>query len=154
MQFLADEITEFTKAVWSSVLESELTSVANVSDPADSGATMTAWVHISGPWNGALVLYCGLDSAQAAAGFMLQMEPGEAGKEDVADVLGELANMIGGNLKALLPEPATLGLPNVVEGKEYSMHLPGSREVTRLGFEWRGAPIVVVLVQRDGQAES
>jgi hypothetical protein len=33
----------------------------------------------------------------------------------VRDVAGEVANMIGGNLKALLPEPCRLSLPKVTK---------------------------------------
>ena len=33
--------------------------------------------------------------------------------EDVADALGELANVVGGNVKAVLPGPSVLGLPEV-----------------------------------------
>ena len=36
--------------------------------------------------------------------------------DDMADAMGELANILGGNLKALLPEGSTLTLPSVVEG--------------------------------------
>ena len=34
-------------------------------------------------------------------------------EEDVADALGELANVVGGNVKAVLPGPSVLGLPEV-----------------------------------------
>ena len=33
--------------------------------------------------------------------------------EDVDDALGELANVVGGNVKAVLPGPSVLGLPEV-----------------------------------------
>ena len=33
--------------------------------------------------------------------------------EDVEDGLGELANVVGGNVKAVLPGPSVLGLPEV-----------------------------------------
>jgi CheY-specific phosphatase CheX len=36
--------------------------------------------------------------------------------DDVDDAMGELANVLGGNLKALLPEGSSLTLPSVAEG--------------------------------------
>ena len=33
--------------------------------------------------------------------------------EDIDDALGELANVVGGNVKAVLPGPSALGLPEV-----------------------------------------
>jgi chemotaxis protein CheX len=38
---------------------------------------------------------------------------------DVSDAIGELANVLGGNLKALLPEGSTLSLPTVRLGVAY-----------------------------------
>ncbi|MAG32138.1 MAG: hypothetical protein CL908_14745 [Deltaproteobacteria bacterium] len=149
MQFLSDEITEFTKSVWESVLDSAISPVAEVPDPTSAGANLMSWVQISGEWHGALVIHLGGDAALAAAGAMLEMQPDEIAPDELADVAGELANMIGGNVKALLPQPASLGLPNVVEGKEFSMHLPGSHEITRIGFEWSGSAVVVALMQAD-----
>ncbi|MCU0705946.1 MAG: chemotaxis protein CheX, partial [Fimbriiglobus sp.] len=35
---------------------------------------------------------------------------------ELADALGELANMVGGNLKALLPDGCRLSLPSVEPG--------------------------------------
>ena len=147
MQFLVEEVIEFTTAVWGSVLDPGITHLPEVPDPDAAGPTLTSWVQISGGWTGAVVLSLGVDVARIAAGLMLDAEPGDVAEDDLIDVVGELANMIGGNVKALVPEPSQLGLPNVVEGKSYSMHLPGSQEVSRVGFEWRGAPVVVLIMQ-------
>jgi len=65
--------------------------------------------------------------------------PDELEAEDVDDALGELANVVGGNVKAALPGPSTLGLPQVGEA-------PGVRnpeDVCRLEVLWRGQPLVV-----------
>ena len=41
--------------------------------------------------------------------------------EDVVDAFGEIANVVGGNVKAVLPGPSVLGLPEesgvLVEGR-------------------------------------
>ncbi|HEY1134133.1 MAG TPA: chemotaxis protein CheX [Nocardioides sp.] len=57
---------------------------------------------------------------EAAAGrvavLMLGLD-GIPAPEDVADAVGELVNMIGGNVKSLLPEPSVLSLPVVTAGR-------------------------------------
>ena len=45
--------------------------------------------------------------------------------EDVEDAIGEIANMIGGNVKSMLSEKGRdidLSLPSTVSGKEYGFH--------------------------------
>jgi len=41
--------------------------------------------------------------------------------EDVRDALGELANMLAGNLKSVLPSGVVLSMPSVIEGSDYSL---------------------------------
>jgi hypothetical protein len=60
---------------------------------------LTSAVHISGVWNRALLLECDRRQACQFAGRFLSMDPPEAVTDDVRDVLGELANMIGGKRK-------------------------------------------------------
>jgi chemotaxis protein CheX len=52
--------------------------------------------------------------ARRLAREILQIEAASTDDAGVRDVAGEVANMIGGNLKALLPEPCRLSLPRVV----------------------------------------
>ena len=59
--------------------------------------------------------------------------------EDVADAFGEIANVVGGNVKAALPGPSTLGLPQV--GAAPAVRNP--EDVCRLEVLWRGQPLVV-----------
>ena len=58
----------------------------------------------------------------------------------IEDAFGEVANVVGGNIKSLLPTQGTLGLPQVAD------HVPdvaGSTPVHELRLAWRGRPIVV-----------
>ena len=48
--------------------------------------------------------------------------------------MGELANMIGGNLKSVLPKGVTLSLPCVMEGKNYSFHVCKVNESFKIAF--------------------
>ena len=70
--------------------------------------------------------------ATAVTDAMLGLDPGDGPRpaEDVADAVGELVNMIGGNVKSLMPGPSTLSLPLVRAGRR-------SRRPSRRG---RGLP--------------
>ena len=66
---------------------------------------------------------------------------------DVRDSIGELANMIAGNLKAILPSEAMLSMPSVVEGKDFALSVIGGNTSSRLTFASPHGPIAVTLVQ-------
>jgi CheY-specific phosphatase CheX len=54
--------------------------------------------------------------------------------DDVRDALGELANMLAGNLKSVLPGGAVLSMPSVIEGSDYSLQICGHLSIERVPF--------------------
>jgi chemotaxis protein CheX len=61
--------------------------------------------------------------------------------EDVDDALGELANVVGGNVKAVLPGPSVLGLPEVGTAPE-----PGlPADICRVDLLWRGQSLTITV---------
>ena len=85
-------------------------------------------VQISGAWNGAVLLRCSGALASLASARMFGLDDGEASPEQVHDALGELANILGGCVKTLLPEPCFLSLPSITGGED---HRPHERHVRR-----------------------
>jgi chemotaxis protein CheX len=65
----------------------------------------------------------------------------------VEDVVAELANMVGGNLKALIPAANKLSLPMITTGNDLS-DLVGATKVHDLGFLVDGEPMRVVVAGR------
>jgi chemotaxis protein CheX len=53
----------------------------------------------------------------------------------VRDVLGELTNMIGGNLKCVLTRGIKLSMPAVVDGSDYALRICGAEIRQRLAFQ-------------------
>jgi len=75
---------------------------------------------------------------------MLGLEgPDEAGPADVADAVGELVNMVGGNIKSLMPGPSVLSLPAVAAGR--AAHPSGATEIARFDGVWAGEPVRVAV---------
>ena len=65
-------------------------------------------------------------AAGAATSAMLMMPVQDITETDARDVVAELANMIGGNLKSVLPGPLFLSLPTVVAGRDLGLQVPGA----------------------------
>ena len=133
MTFNHEEIFDLAEIVWSTVLALPIM-------PDNSGSvtrrprSTAACIQITGAWNGAVVLDCPAKVARHAAAVMFQTQPPQVSMADIQDAIAELANIIGGHIKSLLPKPCQLSLPTVIEGGDYSTRIPGSRLVSRVGF--------------------
>jgi chemotaxis protein CheX len=68
--------------------------------------------------------------------------------DDVRDTMGELANMLGGNLKSVLPRGVVLSMPSVVEGSDYSLRVCGGHAVVeRVAYRSPAGVFWVTLVE-------
>ena len=128
------DIIAITQEVWSSFLSLDLVPVDVDSAPL-AGPRLTGIVSISGGWQGSVVLECALAHAVAAAEAMFAADPGSLSGDEVSDALGELTNMVGGNVKSLLPAPSALSIPSVAEGESYTVRVPGAVLVDRVALQ-------------------
>jgi hypothetical protein len=101
---------------------------------------VSSWVDVVGPWTGSVVLTTGRHTAAELTRTLLgEHAPELLEHEDVADAFGEIANVVGGNVKAALPGPSALGLPEVGEGPA----VRNPQDVVRVDVLWRGQPIAI-----------
>jgi chemotaxis protein CheX len=147
MRLSEESIFRIADNVWTMILALELQR-GPLPDPSRAAErTVSASVQISGAWEGVVHLQCAATLAAQAAATMFGIGPAEVRADQIQDALGELANMVGGNIKALLPEPSRLSLPTVVDGVGYTVRVPGRvREVVRVPLACRGDPLVVVVL--------
>jgi chemotaxis protein CheX len=156
MESFDNALFETVRNIWTVILGLE------VQDDVESDAalarlnavpTLTASVQLTGAWDGSVLLYCTAGLARRAAAVMFGMEPTEMSDEEIGDALGELANMTGGNVKALLPQPCDLSLPAVVEGIDYRFVVPGSRVLSNILLSCEGEPFLVTLLEKAENGE-
>ena len=138
-----DEVQAIAQEVFAAMIDGEPESLVPWPDAGTGADAMVAWVDVHGPWLGRASLETSTPAAHELARALLAMEPDEAvPDEDLVDALGELANVVGGNVKALLPEHGTLGLPKVAD-RLPDGHLAAA--VQRVPLAWRGHPFVVTV---------
>lgn len=106
-----DELVQVAQTVWESMLQLELLPAKHARRPA--AEDLAARVDIGGAWRGSVVTSCPSALAAKLAGILLQAEPDRVLAQHVCDALAEIANMLGGGIKALFPAPCTLSLPSV-----------------------------------------
>ena len=99
---------------------------------------MSSWVDVVGPWTGSVVLTTGRQTAADLTRALLgETAPELLEHEDVADAFGEIANVVGGNVKAALPGPSGLSLPDVGRPPRRSATPPTSAAWTSCGVASR-----------------
>ncbi len=144
----SEELASVFEAIWSSVLELPV-EPSTPDDPVLSlRGLLTGTVHITGGFSGALLVECPTEFARLIAGRMFAMEPSEVGESEVRDAIGEIANIAGGNLKALCPPPSQLSLPTVVDGASYHLVIAGTRRIAECRFRCQGHVVAMRLLER------
>ena len=108
---------------------------------------ITAAVHFTGDWRGTTLVECNEQQARLFAQRFMGIPMPPALDDDVRDVLGELANMVAGNLKSLLPKGVDLSIPTVVEGRDYSLHVCGGNIVERSIFTGSAGDFCVTVIE-------
>jgi len=92
-------------------------------------------VQVTGELPVSIILGVSDGVARASAATMLHVPVNEVTNVDERDVVAEIANMIGGNLKSLLPGTTQLSLPTVVEGLNLGLQVPGAELIDDVMFQ-------------------
>lgn len=143
-----DDLAEMAEQVWSSYLDPEGMQPLIRAEGGETNAEVHSAVSITGPWEGAVVFGSSRIAAQRAAAAFLAIDVADVSEEDVADVLGELANIVGGNVKAMLPPGCLLSLPQVVLAPDSATRYPSAVQVAGLYGTWSGEPVSITMWQR------
>jgi chemotaxis protein CheX len=139
---LIDDVTvqSIAQEAWSALIGDDEFLV-----PMPGGApddALSSWVAIAGPWTGTVVLTVGRSTAEELSRCLLaEHAPPVLDDEDIEDGLGELANVVGGNVKAVLPGPSVLGLPEV--GSAPAAGRPA--DTCRVDLLWRGQSLTITV---------
>ena len=154
----SDDLAEMVEQVWLSYLDPDGVSPLVPTGDQYQPSEVHSSVSISGSWTGHLVYASSTAAARRAAAAFLAMDAADVSQEDLSDVLGELANIVGGNVKAMLPSGCYLSLPQVVLAPESATRYPNADRVGGLYAAWDGEPVSVSMWQsrdvatREGKA--
>jgi chemotaxis protein CheX len=137
-----EQIVGITQDVWSSFTGRPVD--AGPGDAALDGSDVTVGrVAVTGGWRGWVLLACPTRLARTAAAAMFDRPAETLTDDEVADALGELTNMIGGNVKSLLPGPSRLSMPAVTVGASATGPPPGAVLVNTVSLACDGLPLAV-----------
>jgi chemotaxis protein CheX len=143
------KVCEAIETIWTTMLGLEASANQTMLAGRLKASTLTGCIYITGAWQGAIKVECSGGLARRVAAIMFGADACDVSADQINDALGELTNIIGGNIKALLPEPSHLSMPAVTEGTDYLFSVPGSRPMAEMSFTCEGKPFQVTILQSD-----
>ncbi|MBY0504903.1 MAG: chemotaxis protein CheX [Bryobacteraceae bacterium] len=151
-------ILESTESVFSTMLGLEVQAGEPRTSQGAVGPSygVAALVGLAGSWVGTGSVDCSAELACKMAGAMLGSEY-ETVNDDVLDAMGEVANMIVGNIKnnvESLVGPMDLSIPTVVYGRNFTTRTQRHNQWTVVPFQCDNDEflIQVMLLPNNGQS--
>ncbi len=118
-------IEKSTMDTFGTMLSMDLVKVGKITDPALGDNRFVASVHYAGEVVGTLSLHVSRGFATMITAAMLSMEVDEVeNEEEIKDVLGELANIISGNLKSDFLDAdlaCVISTPSITRGSDFKI---------------------------------
>jgi flagellar motor switch protein FliN len=109
---------------FTTMLSMDLSKVGKITDPGLDDKRYVASVSFAGEVVGNLCLHASREFSCLVTGAMLGMEPDQVEEEELKDVLGELTNIVSGNLKSdfLAAELAcVISTPAITRGSDFKI---------------------------------
>lgn len=131
---LTQHIIDATQEIFSSMIMLEVAPGEPYQRKNDALTdSISGLVGLAGTTKGLLAIHLSRPAALAVTSAFLGMDVEEI-DEDVRDAIGELANMLAGNLKTAIDPKGSdvkLSMPSAVHGEEYSVDcLAGAESIT------------------------
>jgi chemotaxis protein CheX len=130
---IGNEIFRGVQDVFATMLSLDLECGAIIiNEHGDIQSNLTSMIGLGGGIRGVLAIHCPAAVAKAITGSFIGMEVEEL-DDDVKDAIGEIANMVAGNLKvsyATIGVNIELAIPTSIVGE--SFHVSGIAEAKRV----------------------
>lgn len=149
-KFVVDAVTEtFETMIFMDVSAGDTTT--DDFQPIKDGVSGT--VGLAGNYQGLVCIHLPSAVAMAITGAFLGMEVSSV-DEDVKDAIGELANMVGGSIKFMLPEEGKdtkLSIPSVITGQMYTVDVTKKANNAIVPFRTEHGDFIVTIQLMEGQ---
>ena len=149
--FVGNSINE----VFATMFSMKVTIFDGEQQEVDGGNRIVGSVSFAGDVMGNVNIHVTDVFARLMTAAMLDMQMSEIeGEEEVHDVIGELCNMIGGDLKSRLCDfglPCKLSIPSIACGNSFTVRSKGWASKERLSFRHEGHTALVEVYMKPGE---
>lgn len=143
-------LVQLVAAVWHSILSMAILArdtTEDLDNQARHFPLLSGSVRISDTWEGSVVMCVPFSLARECGARMYGRMAEELSEEDVRDAWGKLVNVVGGNVKALLPPPSQLALPVVQEAWTWALPMEGTQRLNEVTFACLGERMRLTLLK-------
>ena len=123
---LKNLVTVAVNDVFEKMMAMEVKPSEEATKELREGDRIVGSVSFAGEVNGNPCLQVSCDFARTMTAAMLEMELAEVEGEEIKDVIGEVSNMIGGNLKSSFCDSGlscSLSIPYITTGKDFKIDI-------------------------------
>lgn len=146
MTSIGDELEAITAELWEAMFTDDLS--LTVGGERQGGPHRSCLVWIEGdPQRGVCAQFPEALAVELTKSLL--RSPDTPDNEAIADAVGELGNILAGNIKTCFPGHATLSLPAVTSGADYELKTLGTKELATRTFTTGGGVFVVSLLEAD-----
>jgi len=121
---LQKNITDATTEIFETMIMVDIIAGDPITEKINNfKCSVSGVIGLAGSCKGMLAIHLPDKVAMSITGSFLGMDVTEV-DDDVTDAIGELANMVAGNIKMILDEAGnnvTVSIPSCVHGEEYTM---------------------------------
>ena len=144
----SQDIADLTQEIFSSMVMLEVSPGEPFKRTGDKLVnSISGIIGLAGEMKGLLAIHLPAEAALAITTAFLGMEVKEI-DEDVCDAIGELANMLGGSMKAILDPSGSkvqISIPSAIHGEEYAIDCLADAESVTVPFTFDGQSFMVEL---------
>jgi chemotaxis protein CheX len=147
-QLIREDLERVTASIWEKMLELQIHEV----DEMPERQPLDVWlgsIELSGAFNGEVILITSTALAERARGRIYEGARFELTEEETEDVLRELVNITGGNLKNVVPEPTEISLPTVHKTTWVRAQAAVRDVALRLSFVSNEEPYLIYVIRKD-----
>lgn len=146
---LARYVIDATKEVFSTMVMMDPCDDYPLKEPVKRfKCSITGMVGFAGTYSGVISMHCPANLAMKITSSMLGMECDEV-NEDLNDAIGEISNMLGGNVKQVLSKgglDVKLSIPTVISGEDYTVNSLSDSDCVVIPFNIGDEKFLVGLV--------
>lgn len=145
---LQKNITDATTEIFETMIMIDISAGDPIAEKVNSfSCSVSGVIGLAGSCKGMLAIHLPDKVAMSITGSFLGMDITEV-DDDVTDAIGELANMVAGNIKMILDEAGnnvTVSIPSCVHGEEYTMDTVSDSERVVIPFNIESGQFLVEL---------
>ncbi len=134
--------------IFSTMLFLEVKALSSEPVSSSENRMLSGMIGFAGDLRGTVVIHLPAKVAIAITNAFLELDLDEV-NDEVKDAIGELANMVAGGIKYLLPEAVQdvqLSIPSVISGRGYTCEATGKTTRFALEFETVGGRFITELL--------